>query len=279
MKLYKQIKWLILIIPTLTIWIWEYVRHEYLLPYISMEAGNWLSPLFVFLITLLLITQLFAIMETIQEELQQSKLIQTALQEREKLAKELHDGIAQSLFLVSVKLDQVRASDEQDEQLLSIKKTVLEVNEYVRQSISNLKYPPEVVIADWKDSISDLINDIHFDSSVKIEYTWPIQEVDLTVKEKIGLYEFLREGLINIRKHAEDANHIRIRLESRDEGWFCFISDNGIGFTGNPLLKEGSYGLKFLKERTLELGWEMDLRRDSGRTTLEVLQRRQVEYR
>ncbi|WP_269431669.1 hypothetical protein [Bacillus sp. JCM 19034] len=40
---YKQIKWLILLIPTLTSAAWEYVRHEYLLPYISMEVGNLLS--------------------------------------------------------------------------------------------------------------------------------------------------------------------------------------------------------------------------------------------
>ncbi|WP_053376430.1 sensor histidine kinase [Paenibacillus sp. FJAT-27812] len=279
MELYKQIKWLILIIPTLTIWIWEFVRHEYLLPYLSMDAGNWLSPLIVFLITLLLLTKLFAILETIQAELQHSKQLQAALQERENLAKELHDGIAQSLFLVSVKLDQVNQNKEQNEQLLSIKKTVLEVNEYVRQSIAHLKYPPEAVTVPWENSISDLINEMHLDSKVKVEYKWPITEIDLTVKEKLGLYEFLREGLLNIRKHAEEANHIRIRLETREAGWRCVITDNGLGFAGNPLLKEGSYGLKFLKEKTFELGWELDLRRESGRTTLSVLKKRQVEQR
>ena len=45
---YKQMKWLILIIPTLTIGIWEYVRHEFLLPYISMDLGNLLAPVIVF---------------------------------------------------------------------------------------------------------------------------------------------------------------------------------------------------------------------------------------
>ncbi|MGO4543140.1 sensor histidine kinase, partial [Paenibacillus sp. 2TAB19] len=181
--MYKQIKWLILIIPTLTIWIWEYVRHEYLLPYISMDAGNWLSPLIVFLVTLLLITRLFAILENIQEELHQTRLLQTALQERENLARDLHDGIAQSLFLVSVKLDQVKQSDELNEQFLSVKKTVHEVNEYVRQSIANLKYPPEVITVPWKDTIKDIIRDVDLDSTVKIDYKWPIKDVDLSIKE------------------------------------------------------------------------------------------------
>ncbi|MGG4146860.1 histidine kinase [Paenibacillus algorifonticola] len=238
-----------------------------------MDAGNWISPLIVFVVTLLLITRLFTILEAIQEELQQARLAQIALQEREKLAKELHDGVAQSLFLVSVQLEQLKPTKEQNEKLLSIKNTVREVNEYVRQSISHLKYPPEVAVEPWNDSINDLINDLHFDSVINTEYSWPIAEINLTDKEKIALYAFLREGLLNIRKHAKEANHIRIRLESTEWGWTCRISDNGLGFTDDPLLKEGSYGLKFLEKRTVELGWELQLRRESERTVLEVIQR------
>ncbi|WP_141501104.1 sensor histidine kinase [Paenibacillus luteus] len=239
-----------------------------------MDAGNWLSPLIVFIVTLLLITRLFAILENVQEELQQSRVVQLLLQERENLARELHDGIAQSLFLVSVQLEQLNRTDEQDEKLTSVKKTVLEVNEYVRQSISHLKYPPEVVAAPWRSSISDFIDELELDSNVRIEYEWPIEELHLTVKEKIGLYEFLREGLYNIRKHAHEANHIRIRLKTKDWGWTCHISDNGSGLIGEPFLKEGSYGLKFLKKRALELDWELQIRRESGRTILELINRK-----
>lgn len=41
---YKQIKWMILLIPTFTVGIWEYIRHQFLMPYLSMDAGNWLTP-------------------------------------------------------------------------------------------------------------------------------------------------------------------------------------------------------------------------------------------
>jgi len=99
---YKQIKWLILIIPTLTIGLWEYVRHDFLLPYISMELGNVLAPIIVFLVTILFLTQLFDILERNQKELERAKALQAALEEREKIARELHDGIAQSLFLINV---------------------------------------------------------------------------------------------------------------------------------------------------------------------------------
>lgn len=69
---YKQMKWLILIIPTLTIGIWEYVRHEFLLPYISMDLGNWLAPVIVFLVSILFLTQLFSLIERNQAELNEA---------------------------------------------------------------------------------------------------------------------------------------------------------------------------------------------------------------
>ena len=46
-----RLKWLILLIPTLTIGLWEYVRHAFLLPYMSMEHGNFLAPFIVLAVT------------------------------------------------------------------------------------------------------------------------------------------------------------------------------------------------------------------------------------
>ena len=70
---YKQIKWLILITPTVTIALWEYLRHEFLLSYITMEMGNFLSPLFVFIVTLVFLRHLFSVLERMQEELRGEK--------------------------------------------------------------------------------------------------------------------------------------------------------------------------------------------------------------
>jgi two-component system nitrate/nitrite sensor histidine kinase NarQ len=69
---YKQIKWLILIIPAVVSGLWEYVRHRFLLPFISMQLGNWLTPLLVFTVTIVLLLRLFAIYEKMQEELKKS---------------------------------------------------------------------------------------------------------------------------------------------------------------------------------------------------------------
>ncbi|WP_247747522.1 hypothetical protein [Alkalihalobacillus sp. BA299] len=67
---YRQIKMLILLLPTITIGLWEYVRHEFLLPYISMELGNLLAPVIVFVVTMIFLVKLFTMLEHIKEDLE-----------------------------------------------------------------------------------------------------------------------------------------------------------------------------------------------------------------
>lgn len=68
---YKWLKWLILWIPTVAIGLCEHLRHTLLLSFISMELGNLLAPVFVFLITLTLLRALFAKLEQIAGNLKQ----------------------------------------------------------------------------------------------------------------------------------------------------------------------------------------------------------------
>jgi len=268
---YQKIKWLILLIPTLTIGLWEYVRHQFLLPFISMELGNWLAPVIVFSVTMLFITKLFAILEHIQEELQHSRAMQAVLQEREKLARELHDGIAQSLFLVSVQVEQWEQAQtgNADDRIRRIRQTVREMNEYVRHAIDNLRYPPEPMTLPWMESLQRLVEEFSRDTSVEVDFEWTLPEEHLSMKEKVGLYASVREALQNIRKHA-NARHVWIRAEKTETGWRCAVADDGQGYRGDPFQKENRYGLKIMKERAAELGWILKVSRDSDRTLVEI---------
>lgn len=141
---YTQIKWLILFLPTVVVGVWEYVRHQFLMPVLSMDAGNVLTPVLVFLVSVTLLRRLFAMLERMQRELEQARTVKANLEAREELARELHDGIAQSLFLLSVKLDRMERGAVEaglGSELETVRRTVHEVDRYVRQALANLREP------------------------------------------------------------------------------------------------------------------------------------------
>ncbi|MEK3916251.1 sensor histidine kinase [Paenibacillus sp. FSL H7-0331] len=269
--LYKNIKSLILIIPTLTIGLWEYIRHAYLLPYISMELGNWLAPLIVFLVTMTLLRQLFLMMEFLQEQLQQEQAAKAALEEREQIAKELHDGIAQSLFLLTVKVDRLEQDDTKDRQepYQSFRKTVHQINEYVRQAIANLRYPPVLKSLPWMESLHNLVKEFKNDTSVTAKLDWRLHDEKLSLKEKVELYATLREALINVYKHA-NAKQAWITGEEKPGGWTCRVKDDGQGFVPDSPDTSKGFGLTIMKERAQEMGWYLEFKQEHGFTIMEV---------
>lgn len=257
---YKQIKWMILIVPTLTVGLWEYVRHTLLMPYISMEAGNFLTPVFVFLISMTLLSQLFHRLEQVQEELNKERAENAALAARDLLARELHDGIAQSLFLLSVKMDRAEARQQNAQErsdFQELRKLVHEVNRYVRQAIANLRFPSQTDEKEYEDSIKSRIEHTAKEAFIDPDLDWSIPDDVFTAKEKVELLACIREALLNIQKHAH-ADRISVTGILEGASWTVRIDDNGRGTDIDPFHVKDRYGLRIMKERALELQWQVD---------------------
>lgn len=267
---YKQIKWLILIIPTITIGLWEYIRHEYLLSFISMELGNWLTPVIVFLVSILLLTQLFRKMELIQKELNEAKALKAALEERERLAREIHDGIAQSLFLLNTQVNKIEKAQVTDKITFEkLKKNIYRMNTDVRQAIANLRYPATPDSISWMQGISSLMEELERESDLKFQLSWDIPEEQLSVRDKIELLALIRESLFNIRKHA-NATEVRIEGHFAGEGWQCLIMDNGVGFDRKEQFSSDRYGIKMMQDRAAIMNWYFDIERVAMQTIVMI---------
>lgn len=274
MMSYRQVKWLILIIPTLTIALWEYVRHEYLLPYISMDLGNWLSPVIIFLVTMTLLRKLFIHLEHMQEQLQRERAAKAILEERELMARELHDGVAQTLFLLSVKIDRLQKENKDPvkaDVYVALKKTVHEINEYVRQAITSLRYAPTPDELPWRESIQRLVEHFREETGVTVYEHWSLSDHRLSYKERVELYAFIREAFLNIRKHAE-ARHAWLHLVETDHGFSCTIEDDGKGFPSDEPIgtAQGKFGLQIMKERAAKMNWHLNIARKDGKTILHL---------
>lgn len=279
---YKWLKWLILWIPTVAIGLWEYLRHALLLPFISMDLGNFLAPVFVFIISLTLLRALFAKLEQTQETLQRERIVKAALEEREQLARELHDGISQSLFMLSVKLDKLeRAESASDAQQTTdqIRKTVRHVYDDVRQSIANLHDAPLPADMSWMQSIHHLTSEMEQTSGIQTTVEWHVQDGLLSYKQKVELLAIMREALMNVQKHAK-AKQIVIQGEGGSRSnkttntFRCFILDDGIGAEKEKLHGKGKYGVKMMQERAAAMGWTMTVQQTKPQgTKVEIIGR------
>ncbi|MFC7440279.1 sensor histidine kinase [Laceyella putida] len=266
----KQIKWLILIIPTIVIGLWEYVRHEFLLSYISMELGNWLSPVIVFFVTMTLLVRLFRRYEQLQEQLKKERAEKAVLQERERIARELHDGIAQSLFLCSVQVNQMKQKQPSDQEWEELDKSLRQIHEYVRHSISNLKSTPAPTpTMEWKVRVQELVEQFRLDTGVSVALHLELEETELTAKEKIELFACIREALTNIQKHAH-ATQVAIILRPTECGWVLEVEDNGQGYAGNPFQQPHRFGLRIMQERMSEMKATLSFSRQQGKTKLVI---------
>jgi len=266
---YKQMKWLILTIPTLTIGVWEFVRHEYLLPYISMEMGNVLAPVVVFLVTMVFLTQLFRLIERHQEELNQTRALQAVLEERERIARELHDGIAQSLFFLSAQISKMEKQPKDEICFDRLKESIFRANDYVRQAIANLRYSAQAGQIPWMEGLKSLMEEIRRESDLEIALEWDISESLLTPKEKVELLAVIREALLNVHKHAE-ARRVRVRGAMTDTGWECVVADDGKGFDPASAASSGHYGLRMMKDRSDMMNWQFRVTRVGNETRVTV---------
>lgn len=265
---YKQLKWLILLIPTITVGLWEYVRHEYLLPYISMDLGNWLTPVIVLLVTFTLLTRFFTKMEVIQEQLRKERAEKAALKERERIAQGLHDGIAQSLFLLSVKVNQLKKIDVAEEDKATINELnekISEIHQYIRSSIENLREPQQEDLP-WLNVLYNHIARFENEANITIDKTIDVDETLLSSEEKVELASCIQEALINIHKHAH-ASNVMMEVIVKNDRLFVSIKDDGIGF--NPKIAyDNHYGIKMMHERCNKINWQVNIKRTDDFTTL-----------
>ncbi|WP_435169994.1 sensor histidine kinase [Paenibacillus glycanilyticus] len=267
---YKSLKFLILWIPTIVVGLWEYVRHVFLLPYVSMELGNFLAPALVFLFTLTLLRGLFGRLEQTQEALQRERVSKASFQQREQLARELHDGISQSLFLLSVKLDKLERmelGDDARDTTVQIRQTVKHVYEDVRQSIANLQSPAVVVDDSWLTAIHGAVNDLLQNSGIRAKLDWQLQEGVLSNKQLVELQSIIREALMNVSKYAQATEVRVISRQQGDEDFVCEIKDNGVGAEPSQIDAKDRYGIRMMRDRAEQMGWLFDIKSAVGEGT------------
>jgi signal transduction histidine kinase len=253
---YRKMKFISILIPTLLIGGFEFFRHSALLHSLSMEVGNYLITLLTLIISYAYATWMFRTIEKKNTRITNEREMRAIYEERERLAKELHDSIAQTLFLLKVHLKKGKTEEAGS--------LVNSIDTHLRQAIFNLRMNPSEQV-NFSKRIQNWLEDWSIVSGIEIHVGLTIQEGYFTTSEEIQLFGIIQEAFTNIRKHS-DANEVSIRLHTDGAGWEMVIDDNGVGFNLEDI-RSNQYGLRMLKERAERLEAYLDIQTEINQGT------------
>ena len=190
------------------------------------------------------------------EKLQQYALQiedKAALQERNRIAREIHDSLGHALTAQSIQLENAllfcQSNPEKTQVfLLQAKHLATMALKEIRQSVATLRSNP-LQGRSLKDAINSLIQDaqsrINIVPDYSISLTYPLStEIDTAI------YRIIQEALTNICKHS-DATQVKLQLRTVSERLYLLIEDNGKGF--DPEQNTTGFGLQSMRERTAAL--------------------------
>ena len=192
------------------------------------------------------------------------------LEERQRLSRELHDSVTQSLYGISLYAQAAtgnmnKGQMEQTQQYLDdIQSTAQESLADMRLLIYELRPPilkKEGLISTLQSRLTSVENRANIKSIIKNNLT---NRLPLEMEE--GLFQIAREALNNTIKHAY-ATKILLDIQKGSDKVLMEISDDGIGFDPKTACQQGCLGLVSMKERAQSFGWVLLIESNPGNGT------------
>jgi two-component system nitrate/nitrite sensor histidine kinase NarX len=181
--------------------------------------------------------------------------------ERDRIARELHDSLAQVLGVIHLQLRALegRAKDEASytmaAELSQIADTADEAYRDVREAILGLR---ETVREETglEGSLREYLRKYSRQTGIAATLTCDGEtRASLTPRSEVQLLRVVQEALTNTRKHSE-ARHVQVRMECATAATTLTIEDDGIGFDPATIAgsMDGGFGLASMRERVEQIG-------------------------
>ncbi|WP_037593104.1 sensor histidine kinase [Sporosarcina sp. D27] len=200
------------------------------------------------------------------------------LEERNRLAHEIHDGIAQVLAGVIFQMEsaQKQSANQSGNMYQVVDNSIKKLRESLsdtRFSIYALKpYPTQRL--GLKQAIANKIQAVKQEHDLDITYHEKGRSRRLSTSKEKAIFDTVQEGLQNITKHAM-ADKVNIHLSYQREHVFLKVKDNGIGFSlFESMIKtkhEPHYGILHMNEQAEQLGATLQIDSSVGNGTVITL--------
>jgi signal transduction histidine kinase len=196
------------------------------------------------------------------------------LKERERIAREMHDGLAQALGYVHMQLGtlEARTSPEGYDgirgELREIKKVVGEAYEEIRQSIFGLRTMVSRGLG-FIPTLTEYLHDFSQQSGIAVDLEiGDDRAIRFSPDVEVQLVRIIQEALANIRKHA-GGRHAVVRFDVEGNRYCVTVRDDGHGFEPGKIPEEGCrhFGLQTMRERAEGIGGTLEIDAAPGKGT------------
>ena len=184
------------------------------------------------------------------------------LEERERISRELHDSLAQTLGWLSIKTELLEEDlnlgkiEESKVEMKAIRRVTRDACYDVRESIDGLRTRPT---GNLTLTATAWIAEFRQRSGIITEFHATDNELHLDPILESELLRILQEALTNVRKHAQ-AKHVQIHLKTKDSFVELIIKDDGKGFIYNANQNNRHFGLRIMRERAERLNGKFEIK-------------------
>lgn len=191
-----------------------------------------------------------------------------SLQERQRLARELHDSVSQALYAIGLGAHTAREALESDpEQAIASMDYVLALAEAGLAEMRTLIFELRPDSLEMEGLVAALVKQV---AVLRTRYKLRVEadlgeEPALSLETKQMLYRVAQEALHNIVKHAR-ATVVILQLGGEENAFFLKIHDNGIGFNPSGPFP-GHLGLRSMHERVARIGGTLTIESVPGQGT------------
>jgi signal transduction histidine kinase len=188
-------------------------------------------------------------------------------EERSRLAREMHDGLAQILSYLSVEvqtleiLAQQREYEQLIERLHQARAEIIEAHAEVRENILSLRTTLAGDVG-LVPALQQYVDGFGEQTGIDIQVISRVEGMPrISPLAETQLVRIVQEALTNVRKHAH-AQHASVELAAPDGHLAVAIVDDGIGFAGEPA--DDRFGLRIMRERAGSVGGTVTIRSQPG---------------
>jgi two-component system, NarL family, sensor histidine kinase UhpB len=202
-----------------------------------------------------------------------SHLTRVREEERESIARELHDDVGSTLTAVKFELALLKIAAREAP---SVAAKLLELDLLVDSVITSSTrithdLRPGIIDEGIVASLEWQARTFEKRTSIPCSFQASREDIPLDRDPALAMFRVCQEALNNVAKHAH-ATRVDIRLDSTDDALMLEIHDNGKGIVAADMAKRSCFGLRGMKERAHSLGGEVEIRGDGdGGTTITFL--------